>query len=112
MAHTGKCFAIETGIDKLLVNDHRKMNENIIRFQTFKQDRKAENKIKKIKERRNTTRSQAKIYGECLQGKKAHPGRSRNFKKICTSSISVEKVLSREVRQSHRRDSGDSRFNE
>ena len=47
MAHTEKCFAIETGIDKLLVNDHRKMNDNIIRFQTCKQDRKAENKIKK-----------------------------------------------------------------
>ena len=36
MADTGKCLAIETAAGNLLSKDHRKMSDNIIRFQTLK----------------------------------------------------------------------------
>ena len=32
-ADTGKCFAIETDVENFISKDHRKMSDNIIRFQ-------------------------------------------------------------------------------
>ena len=35
-ADTGICLSIETDVDNFLSKDHRKMSDNIIRFQTLK----------------------------------------------------------------------------